>query len=389
MLYIVIYFIVSYLYFKSFGGKTQFNAKVLTGVVMLLAFIVGMGDMLGGYDRYIYAELFDDCADYVLAGLDPLKDRNCAIWGYAGEMAYVLVNMAIAHITANRYIFILVYTLLVYILLLKSMRDYFPNSALAMLLFMGLFFFFTFTYLRQVMAVAFTWFSFRYVIKRKLLPYLACVFVAYEFHNSAIVFLPMYFIPIRKFRKSTILAVLVLLLVIGATGMPSSLYSVYGDISGTDSRTQQYEVYSGVFRVEYVLEVIVFLYFILKRYDKIPNAPENLVFLNASLMFFAIMLLFVTSSAAGRQTWFYMFGLIYTLNYVASLSSKMDGYNLGIYVITTLLFLRIVQSWGIFVSPYKTFLTDGNRDGDHIHERYEYDHNYDVDKLYRPVFYWK
>lgn len=47
MLYIVIYLIVSYLYFKSFGGKTQFNAKVLTGVVMLLAFIVGMGDMNG------------------------------------------------------------------------------------------------------------------------------------------------------------------------------------------------------------------------------------------------------------------------------------------------------------------------------------------------------
>ena len=33
--------------------------------------------------------------------------------------------------------------------------------------------------------------------------------------------------------------------------------------------------------------------------------------------------------------------------------------------------------------PYKTFLTNGYRQGDYSHKHYEYDARYDTDKLYR------
>jgi hypothetical protein len=55
ILYLSIFFIITLLYFntiKQGGLKT----RGLIIVMALLALFVGFGDMLGGYDRYIYGE---------------------------------------------------------------------------------------------------------------------------------------------------------------------------------------------------------------------------------------------------------------------------------------------------------------------------------------------
>ena len=59
-------------------------------------------------------------------------------------------------------------------------------------------------------------------------------------------------------------------------------------------------------------------------------------------------------------------------------------------IISLVLYLRIYISWqsGLFLYPYKSFLTDGHRYNDPIRERYEYDINYDKDKFYRPAFWF-
>lgn len=360
---------------------------MLAWIMFGLGLFVGLGDMLGGYDRYIYAELFDNTADTVLSGKNPLKIDG-GIMGYANERAYVYLNVLLAHFTANRYIFILIVTLFIYALLYDSLKTYFEEYPFAILLFLGLFYFFTYTYLRQVLATCFTWYSFRFIIKRKFIPYLLCVIIAYNFHNSAIIFFPMYFVPIKKYSKRTIIIAMVAFLLIGTLGLSTSLYSMYGDVSGTDSRTEQYGEDRG-FRIDYVIEVVLFLYFILKNYHTIPSKDKDLVFLNASLLFFGVLLAFIKSSTAGRQTWYFMIGLIYTLNTVALTKQRINNYGKVIYLITFLMFCRIIMGWGIYLSPYKTFLTNGYRQGDHIHNRYEYDSHYDKDKFYRPVLYIK
>ncbi|MBQ1605223.1 MAG: hypothetical protein II088_00305 [Bacteroidales bacterium] len=56
----------------------------------------------------------------------------------------------------------------------------------------------------------------------------------------------------------------------------------------------------------------------------------------------------------------------------------------GLVLMFFALFMRILLLWGTgkILYPYKTFLTDGVRDGDTTWEQYEYDHEYDKDKLY-------
>ena len=56
---------------------------------------------------------------------------------------------------------------------------------------------------------------------------------------------------------------------------------------------------------------------------------------------------------------------------------------IGLIVVCFFLFVRILVAWGIQLYPYKTFFTNGHREGDFIYEKYEYDQNYDKDKFYK------
>lgn len=375
------------IYFNESNHKA--SVSWLLSVMIILGVIVGFSDMLGGYDRYIYGDLFDYSVDLLLEGQNSLSQENVLMHSDY-EIAYVYLNMLIAHITDNRYIFIFIVTIIIYILLFKSFKDYFEDYPMAIILFLGLYFFFTFTYLRQALAVALSWYAYRYVIDRRIIPFFICAFIAYKFHNSAIIFFPLYFIPAKKISKKVILISFTIALAIGITGITTGLYSLYGEVSNTGQRVGQYEEAGNDFRIEYVVEVIIFLYFILKRYDKIPNERYHVVFLNSSLVFFLILLLFVKSATAGRQTWYYMLGLIYTLNYISmGRTQTAKKYRLMVYVVCSLLFLRIVFSWGNLINPYKTFLTNGSRENDRIHDTYEYDPNYDKDKFYRPIIHIK
>jgi hypothetical protein len=156
---------------------------------------------------------------------------------YPKELGYDWFNVLVSFVTANRYIFILITTLVIYSLLFVSIRKYTENNVFALILFMGLMFFFTFTYLRQIMGVGIAWLSIKYVYERKLWKFLGIMILATLFHNSAIILVPFYFIPVRKFKLNLIVLVMVICLVVGLTPLPASLFETYGDvfINGTTS----------------------------------------------------------------------------------------------------------------------------------------------------------
>ena len=359
----------------------------MTLIMMTLALIVGMGDMLGGYDRYIYCELFDRGADHFRAGYDYFATSN-PIMGYRSEIVYVTWNYIVAHITENRYVFILITTLFVYLLLLKSFKDYIEDYPFLLLMFMGMWFFFTFTYLRQVMATAIAWYGYRYVVQRKLWKFLIVAFIVFRTHNSGILYFILYFIPSKKLPKDLVLVLMLAILIIGLSGVPSSLFDAYGAVTDEQFRIHGYNE-SGIFRYEYIMEAAFFLYMILGKYDYIPNDKKSLLFLNTSLVFCAVLLLFVKSSNGGRLSWYFMIGALVTVSYLTSYHGGNRYRNIT-FVVMTGLFLRFVFAWGILISPYKTFLTNGHRAGDGIYYKFEYDEKYDKDKFYRkPIdFKW-
>lgn len=383
ILYFGLFLAIFILYILS---QTNPRSKWLLGIVLLsLGIFVGLGDMLGGYDRYIYGEIFDTISSDIRAGYG--FNESIFVTINATEIGYTVFNVLMSYITQNRYIFIFTLTLIIYILLFFSIKKYTNNYSFAVLLFLGLWFFFTFTYLRQVTAAAIAWLAIEYAIDRKPWKFFGILLIAFSFHNSAIIFAPIYFIPIRKFSSQSVIGVMIIILLLGMTTLPETLFSSFGGLSGTEERMAGLALQDekGVgFRPEYLLEAVAFLGFILMNYSLFDEKNKTqIVLLNMALVFCAILLFFIRSGNGGRLGWYYMIGVISILTLIATKDKKINIHTVSIAFMSLVLYIRIVISWGVLVSPYKSFLTNGHREGDYIYEQYEYDHRYDSDKFYR------
>lgn len=381
-LYLIIFAIPTLWY--CFGSpKSHQSVGGLAVFLIFLAFFVGLSDMFGGYDRYIYGEVFDSVAN----GVDEDLPFSEVFMGF-DEMGYMFYNYLVAHITANRYIFILLTTIIVYILLIIELKNYTDDYPFAVLLFLGLWFFFSFTYLRQVMAVTISAFGIKYAIDKKWLLFLLFVLLAYQFHHSAIVLLLLLFTPKKKFKTSTIICIMAFCLLIGVSNIASSLFESYASIMDNNEKYANYadETESYSTRIDYIIESFFFLFIIIKQYKNIIPTRRNLVLLNYSLLFCAILLIFVRSPQAGRLSWYFILGLISFMTTIINAKNVRTSMNIYMIGIMLVLYVRILVGWDSYLFPYKTFLTNGVRPEDHIHERYEYDSNYDNNKLYRPIF---
>ena len=88
MLIYILVFIVAFIYY-ILSRKNSFLRKssVALGFFFLyIALFVGLGDMIGGYDRYIYGEVFDTIADEFQHTSSPNIDKLVT---FAGRL-YIL-----------------------------------------------------------------------------------------------------------------------------------------------------------------------------------------------------------------------------------------------------------------------------------------------------------
>lgn len=380
VLYLGIFFTMVVLYFATLSSPK--SKGLLMWVMAFLGVFVGISDMLGGYDRYIYGEVFDGLADTMRDGGNVLETTIFIMYGK--EFGYCLLNMFVGLFSANRYILILVVTLLIYACLYVSFKRYTNNYAFAVILFLGLWFFFSFTYLRQVLGASIVWLSIKYVSERNLKMFLIMVFIGFSFHNSAIMLLPLYFIPIRTFDKKKIVLVMGILLMFGLTGGPNALFETYGN-AFADTRVGQNMMDESGFRIAYLIEAVFFLFLILTNYEEITKTKAQTVMTNAALVFCGILLFFVKSENGGRISWYYMIGVISTMTYIATYKKRVTQSAIFMIFVCLFLYVRIYNSWQVYLNlyPYKTFFTNGYRAGDYSWKNYEYDHNYDIDKFYR------
>lgn len=382
-LYILIFIAAVALY--AFNGERNEQSKLTLAIYLGgLAMFVGCADMLGGYDRYIYGEVFDQMALVTQNGGEFFATAGYRL--FANEWGFLGFNQLMSFLTLNRYVFILCVTLVIYTLLFISIKRYCRNYPFAVIVFLGLWFFFTFTYLRQVMAATIGWLAIKYVIDRKPIQFFLIVFVAFTFHNSAIVLAPLYFVPARKFDQVFIVFLMIMCLGIGMTDTLGEIFAVSDAFADTSKAMQNaYLIEEGSFRVAYFIEAVLFVSLLLMKYDAFDgNNKKEIVLLNTAFVFCAMLLLFIRSENGGRFSWHFMIGIIASVTHIATHPMYKNTPLTGALIIMfTVLFLRILFLWGSLLSPYKSFFTNGHREEDKYYRGYEYDPQYDVDKFYK------
>ena len=386
LLYLIIFLVGAGAY--VLGGRENRSRLFLGVYVAFLALFVGLSDMFGGYDRYIYGQVFDSFADDVTNGL---SFSQAGMRDYF-ETGYQLFTWALAHITENRYIYILIVTLIMYFNVYKVMSRHMRNYPLAMVLFFGMLFFFSFTYLRQFLACSIAWFAIKYMLERRWVVFALLMIVVVMLHKAGIVFVVVFMLPIRKFPRGVVACLLLMCLAVGVSGVMASVYDLYVEIQNLEVlKDDVYGETEGA-RIAYILEALLVAGYILMNYDKVKDNRESILFLNMALCFCAFLLIFVKSDNGGRMSWLFAMGVIYTVTQIAT-SERAGSMGVGITKMAIValclgMYMRVFIAWQNYdnLYPYKTFLTDGYRQPDFTWERYEYDHNYDDDKFYRRAF---
>ena len=380
LVYTSIFLITLLYYFIAQNNHAMHNNKMLALYMFGLSLFVGLGDMIGGYDRYIYGDMFDSIADVTwgyrnFADVLYLKQGN--------EWGYFFWEIFTSLITRNRYIFILLTTFLIYYLIYKAFKKYINNYPIACVVFSAFFFFFTMTYLREVIGVTIAWQGIKYIWERKPLKFFAVLLLAATFHGSILIFAVMYFVPLKKFSKRNIKYFLFFAFLLGMTSLPMSLISIGIDATG---KTDNYMDQDQGFRIEYVVEVFFIMWVIFKNYRIIPNDKKTLTMLNMCCALCGVLLFFMRFGQGGRFGWPFFLGLFYIFTVLASRKSMIKDLRSIIFIVCFLLFARVNYAWSSQDTPYKTFLTNGIPSGYEIYLHYEYDDHYTINKFYRPAF---
>ena len=119
-IYILIFIIALLYYFSS--KNNQHSQLFLAFFFIYVSLFVGLGDMIGGYDRYIYGESFDFIADEMHSTSPNLSKAYYLVGGT--EYLFFYWEVLLSFVTGNRYIFIFITSLLIYYLFYRAFVKY-------------------------------------------------------------------------------------------------------------------------------------------------------------------------------------------------------------------------------------------------------------------------
>lgn len=127
------------------------------------------------------------------------------------EIGYSLYSQLFSKLNVSEqvYLFIVAITIIIPISYIWSENS--KNFGLSVFIYITLgFFTFSFSGLRQSIALAVTFFSFNYIKEKKLLKFLLCIALAVTFHTSAIVFIaayPLYYLKLNRIHFCIIIPI--------------------------------------------------------------------------------------------------------------------------------------------------------------------------------------
>ncbi|MBV1709527.1 MAG: EpsG family protein [Erysipelothrix sp.] len=159
---------------------------ILTGVLIVIFFGLRNGEIRYGSDLNNYYRTYIDAIHL---------DWNVYFRLYSDDFGfYLLVRILASLIPDPQFMFFAMGFFLIYPTF-RFIYKYSRNAFISVLVFMssGLFIFFLSGF-RQSLALVIILYSLDFILKRKFIEFLILILIAFSFHQSAIVFLPMYLI---------------------------------------------------------------------------------------------------------------------------------------------------------------------------------------------------
>lgn len=344
ILIIVLMMICSY-YIKRSRIEDKKKAFLWVGTV-LIVLLCGLRNFKIGADTIQYVAYYEQVA------VTPWRMLE-HIMNYGGfERGFQIYTKLLTYISKEPTFYLLIsaflINILVAIVIYRNSRD----------VFLSLFLYFTIgnfifqlSGMRQGIAMAITFLSIETIKKRKGFLFLLLIFIASCFHQTALAFLPIYFIAYRKIDWKNFLTMIIGCIVIFIGN--EFLARMGNNIFGTDYDRGSPE--GGVIVIFILVATITGSYIFRKKL--LTNDSDNLIYFNATVIALLTYILRYWVQIAERVSMYFQFTLILI---IPNIIQAIDSEELRklVYAMTVLfsalLFLYRL-GYSVTISPYSFF----------------------------------
>lgn len=312
---------------------------------------VGIRDMIGGYDVYIYGEIYE---------ADPFFIINYDVIEIGFRYFYLFLKL----FSDNRYFMFFIVAFFIFYFQFKTYKKYSPLILLSLFIFFGKFFLMSFIYLRQGLAMGIITLALPFVFNKQYLKFYIIILLAFFVHKSSILFLPFIFVAHRNFTTAQFFYMIVVFMIIAVTPLNNFLLGFLAE-STDDGKIAIYVTKDEGVNIFYFIEIVALAVILLMTKKQFYSNPTTKVIANGLFVFMLVSLLGISNATFVRFTWyylpFYVLGLSYFIYYQKDISN-LKLYRTILFVYFSLVFFRllIVYDGGDFM-PYKTIYDNTER----------------------------
>lgn len=358
--YLIFFLLVATSYFEFTKNETG-SKQWYYAIVIFMMFTAGLGYALSP-DCIAYFQTFNLVGDIEWSELDRFAEMASMEKGYLslnkilGDFGFgfgmLTLVMAIGALTLKASTFYRYGGLPFLVLFIYAM----PN-----------FMFEEHVHIRQGMANAIAIFSVRYIIDRKLLKFLLCIGIGFQFHESIIVFVLAYWIAIMKFDEVTIGWLVTIAIIGNYTGLNAIIEVIMqlmpiGQDKFEDYQSQLYtESDVAIGDIVKILSVMsIMIYNRYASHDKLYCMFRNLFIMGVLLYFFLGKGIFGI-----RLPGFYLVFLGLTLGRMLysfngeNFKRNFIYFSFVFYTLLLIFWFQVKQGHKSNFANYKTFFTPG------------------------------
>ena len=241
--------------FLNSQGRLKYGLEIAFGIVTIAAALRGNY----GNDYANYVEMYNSACKGGFSLSDFLSQHR-------KSPAWFLLNRACAHLSFEWVIALssVIQNAAIYVVIKKCVPEKMRFVSLAIYLFCPFFYVLSMSMIRQSIAMAFFLLSLHYAIRKRKLISVALMFVAWTFHNSALVMVPVILFFLFVTIKHEILWVLGLYGVFALTLLSPALQKSLIDILTSSDEFGEYDYYKNKsYGIDFTIGMgFVFAYFV-------------------------------------------------------------------------------------------------------------------------------
>jgi transmembrane protein EpsG len=339
---------------KDYTNSDVNRKKYIKIIAVILILQSGLRNVAVGSDTYAYYTYFEEIKT---TSWEAVFQNFITVYqlGEGKDAGYLLFEKITQLFTSEYQVFLLLIATLFFTALgnfIYKNTTRLSDAIMAFIIYSVLFYsFFSITGHRQTIATALILFSFEFIKKKRIIPFLLLIFIAFFLHKSSIIYIPFYFICRIKQPKKLFIGVLLLfpIFMVNRNMLAQSFQSLAG--------YEEYEQFEGAgtltFSIMFLLICIVALFRQKIIFYKNSNSQY---YYNA----FAIALLFlpltwINPSMMRVVQYFSIFMLLFVPAIIRSFEAfSSDSYKrINTLVIIVLILLFIKANWN--APPYGFF----------------------------------